>query len=105
FEALSCAWGDQSRGIQTILLNNFRFPISPNLWDALHHLRSEEVGRVLWVGAICINQLDSVEKGSQIQKKGDIYQAASRVVIWLGKPGFDSDLAMDLVANMASVNL
>lgn len=27
FEALSYAWGDQSRGIQTILLYNFRFPI------------------------------------------------------------------------------
>jgi hypothetical protein len=40
---------------------------------------------LLWADAICINQMDPVEKASQILHMGEIYSQAHRVVVWLGK--------------------
>jgi hypothetical protein len=39
---------------------------------------------MLWVDAVCINQLDPVEKGHQVAQMGRIYENAERVVVWLG---------------------
>lgn len=80
YEALSYTWGDQSREAKTILLNGLLFPVGPSLSDALFHLRSD-VDRLLWVDAICINQLDATEKNSQISQMSQVYRAASRVII------------------------
>jgi len=38
-----------------------------------------------WVDAICINQNDAAEKSIQLQRMREIYENASRIVIWLGK--------------------
>ena len=37
-----------------------------------------------WVDAICINQVDKQEKGRQVAHMGQIYRAATRVIVWLG---------------------
>jgi len=80
YEAISYTWGNQSLGIGTTTLNGLPFRITPNLQTALYHLRSEDVGRVLWIDALCINQLDTKEKTDQVQKMRDIYQGASKVL-------------------------
>ena len=81
FEALSYTWGDPRSGTRTIMLNEIRSPVTLNLSNALGHLRSEIVGRVLWIDALCIDQTNNEEKGVQIQKMQEIYQAAIRVLI------------------------
>lgn len=43
----------------------------------------------LWVDAICINQGDNAEKGSQVALMGDIYSNATAVLAWLGECGDD----------------
>lgn len=100
YEALSYAWGSQSEDIGTVSLEGKPFPITPNLEDALRHLRLEEQPRALWVDALSINQIDDEEKSHQVQQMYSVYHSATRVVIWLGKELDDSDLAMDLIADI-----
>jgi hypothetical protein len=50
----------------------------------LRYLRPTRGIRLIWVDAICINQNDTVERGSQVAKMGQIYSQCSQVVVWLG---------------------
>lgn len=103
YEALSYSWGDQKEDIGAITLGGKPLPVTPNLENALRHLRLAEKSRTLWVDALSINQIDDEEKTHQVQHMRTIYEFASRVVIWLGKSSDDSDLAMDLIADIHQV--
>jgi Heterokaryon incompatibility protein (HET) len=105
YEALSYTWGDPGWDIGAILLNDVRLPLASNLFTALIHLRSGAVESLLWIDAICIDQLDLAEKSAQIPRMKDVYQAASRVGIWLGPAGQISDMAMKLVEDIPSIDL
>lgn len=100
YEALSYTWGSQNEEIGTVSVESKPFPITSNLEDALRHLRLEEEPRTLWVDALSINQTDDEEKSHQVQQMKSIFQSATKVVIWLGKESDDSDLAMDLIADI-----
>ncbi|KAF2489606.1 hypothetical protein BU16DRAFT_424386, partial [Lophium mytilinum] len=82
YEALSYVWGPPS-SIYHIHLNEQSVPITKNLHDVLHRLRSADP-RVLWIDQLCINQTDISERSSQVQLMGTIYTHASRVIMWLG---------------------
>lgn len=69
----------------------------------MRYLRLAEKPRTVWVDALSINQIDDEEKTHQVQHMRKIYELASRVVIWLGKASDDSDLAMDLIADIHRV--
>ena len=64
--------------------NHKAISVTRNLMDALHRFRRPDASRVLWADAICINQDDVEERGSQVQLMARIYSEASRVLIWLG---------------------
>lgn len=64
-------------------------PVTKNLHEALEHLRFKNESRLLWIDAICVNQQDLKERGSQVQHMPDIYSSADSVLIWLG-PHSDS---------------
>ncbi|KAH7247852.1 hypothetical protein MRS44_010679 [Fusarium solani] len=59
--------------------------IKPNLHSALRYLRRENQDRILWADAICINQLDGVEKGDQIGQMRYIYETPSKSLSGLAK--------------------
>ncbi|KAH8601332.1 heterokaryon incompatibility protein-domain-containing protein, partial [Bisporella sp. PMI_857] len=80
FEALSYTWGSSSLGA-SIILNDAYFMITNNLHLALRYLRYPSASRVMWIDAICINQLDNEERGHQVQHMRSIYQNSTRVVI------------------------
>ncbi|KAF4470897.1 multidrug resistance [Fusarium albosuccineum] len=66
--------------------------IQPNLYDFLVRLRAQRRGCALWIDAICINQDNTdeqarLEKLSQIMRMGRVYEAAKRVLVWLGESG------------------
>ncbi|KAH6718052.1 heterokaryon incompatibility protein-domain-containing protein [Leptodontidium sp. MPI-SDFR-AT-0119] len=100
YEALSYAWGkseDQHRKYP-IWIDNIQVWVQENLHHALLALRKINQTRILWVDAICINQLDLEERGSQIQQMCGIYGQAERVVTWVGlDPDGESSLAMSFV--------
>ena len=84
FEALSYCWGT-TRVTNTIFVCGKSLQISPNLEQALRHLRKRNSQRSLWIDAICINQKDISEKNKQVPKMRQIYKHASEVLVWIGR--------------------
>jgi hypothetical protein len=84
FEALSYCWG-RTNVTNTIFVHGKSLQISPNLEQALRHLRMRNSQRSLWIDAICINQTDIPEKNKQVPKMRQIYKHASEVLVWIGR--------------------
>lgn len=87
YEALSYVWGPVS-GDRRVYCDGKIIHITPNCESALRHLRLKKKKRTLWIDALCINQSSNTERSRQVPLMGDIYESASRVLIWLG-PGSD----------------
>ena len=91
YAALSYVWGDYSRptldvvNIRTDDTDVVPFFITVNCRDALRSLRRQFGNISIWIDAICINQSDEVEKGSQVSLMGDIYTWSQVVYVWLGQ--------------------
>ncbi|KAI9147991.1 Heterokaryon incompatibility protein [Paramyrothecium foliicola] len=97
YEALSYTWGsDQDQETVTVEGQNgvSVLYVTPNLAEALRHLRNRDQPRVMWIDAICIDQTNVGERNVQVKRMGQIYALATRVVAWLGPGSASSSLAM-----------
>ncbi|KAI1360867.1 heterokaryon incompatibility protein-domain-containing protein [Xylaria arbuscula] len=101
FDALSYVWGDP-KDTNPILVDEQPFQATVNLEAALRALRHTRKVRVLWVDAICINQDDVEEKNVQVGRMHLIYPRAHRVLVWLGPPSPDVELAESWIRTYAS---
>jgi hypothetical protein len=98
--ALSYVWGQEPE-IHRMRINNQDAPIRPNLFYALQRIRALQlVQPCIWVDSICINQLDDLEKNSQVRRMAQIYNKASGVLIWLGEEDSTSKLAIEFVTTI-----
>jgi hypothetical protein len=110
FEALSYQWGsledpEPAEVVQPPSASPSRFILlGENLASALRHLRYQDKPRTLWVDAVCINQMDDVEKSSQVKRMGALDRSAPRVIAWLGpeKEKEDSALAMSVLQRLGA---
>lgn len=92
FTALSYVWGDAAI-TEDIMVNGTTMPVTVNLSSALKHVgkhwqktfreRKSNSFR-LWVDALCINQLDILERKEQLLLMRLIYTSAELVIGWLG---------------------
>ncbi|KAK8064132.1 hypothetical protein PG996_008784 [Apiospora saccharicola] len=94
YEAVSYVWGKAERG-DYVICNGQRLPVTDSCYDALVCLRQKIRSRRLWVDAICIDQSASSastrERNHQVQRMGQVYHSATRVLIWFGiSAGLDS---------------
>jgi hypothetical protein len=55
-----------------------------NCLSMLRFLRPCRGIRMVWIDAVCINQRNTEERGAQVAKMRQIYEACSRVVLYLG---------------------
>lgn len=90
YGTLSYTWGPPGDAY-TILLNGQPFPIRQNLYDALQQIQSSRlVDQYISIDAICINQgkdADALQERSlQITFMTQIYEQATKIHVWLGKP-------------------
>lgn len=92
YTALSYAWGDHHK-TQPVLLDGQVVQITDNLAAGLRQLRANGVV-TLWADALCINQSDSEEKSDQVRMIDSIYKNATKVIVWLGVEGDQSEFAM-----------
>ncbi|CAN9220044.1 unnamed protein product [Alternaria alternata] len=94
YDALSYTWGGTDR-TSTVRVNGKYLDVTENLHLALEHLRSEDVDRVIWVDAICIDQSNKRERGHQVQQMCKIYSQADMVVVWLGHATQETNILME----------
>ncbi|SPO03685.1 uncharacterized protein DNG_06368 [Cephalotrichum gorgonifer] len=74
-------------------------PISRSLEAALRHVQ-HQTEKPLFVDQVCINQSDLEEKSHLVQRMGDIYTNAERVLAWLGPPTPESGEFMSFMQNL-----
>lgn len=84
YKALSYTWGDPKITLP-ICVDGCLLSNTLSLETALREFRQPNEIVVLWVDALCINQLDDKEWTQQVALMGDIYSQSKEVVIWLGK--------------------
>lgn len=94
FDALSYVWNahlvDYNRKDRVaVICSGHEKQITANLEDALKHIRSKDLLKLLWVDALCINQSDNDERSHQVSLMGSIYSAAHRVIIWVSEREFN----------------
>jgi hypothetical protein len=94
YEALSYVWGSNEL-VECIVLDQKRHWITDNLYSALQCLRLHDRDRYLWIDAICIDQANEQEKGSQVGQMGKIFKSAEGVLFWLGKATLQITSLMD----------
>jgi hypothetical protein len=107
YEAVSWWWG---RGPADQILRIHvdgtakAFLVSQNLKSALRAMRRNNVVRLLWIDAICIDQSNIQERNEQVPKMDRIYGNAQNVCIWLGDADKESSDAIrfikDIVGNL-----
>ena len=99
YEALSYTWGptDNPISVRADCCADGTLAVTRNLAEALGYLRYSDKPRLLWIDAICINQQDPDERSGQVELMADIYNGASRVIIWLGPESRDSSIALDCI--------
>jgi hypothetical protein len=96
YEAVSYAWGDPANKID-VLCDGKIIMVTQNLKDALLRFKLKDRSRVVWVDAVCINQNDDVEKGSQVKLMERIYRNATRVCVWPGCTTAQMQPAFELI--------
>jgi Heterokaryon incompatibility protein (HET) len=77
--------------------------VTQNLYVALSYLQDQDIPRIIWVDAVCINQSDDVEKSLQLRLMAEIYAKASRVIVWLGEAYSASNEALEAIRQAASI--
>ncbi|RYN58110.1 hypothetical protein AA0114_g1965 [Alternaria tenuissima] len=83
YEAISYTWGQPNLTYPLYVSDGTHVLVTENLDRALRYLRHGRKDRVLWADAVCINQADDVEKGTQIALMVHIFQNAETVLAWL----------------------
>jgi Heterokaryon incompatibility protein (HET) len=101
YEAISYVWGSPPFHSQ-IWCNGSALNISPNLEQALRHVRSGVGERVLWADQICINQRDLDEKSDQVEHMSLVFSAACHVVSWIGNGSDGVGAAFPILERMAA---
>ncbi|KAI1124831.1 heterokaryon incompatibility protein-domain-containing protein [Nemania abortiva] len=101
YEALSYAWGSRESS-DRVFIKHSEINVTQNLSAALKNLRYPDASRHMWIDALCIDQVNEVEKGPYVSMMGEIYHHATSVIVWLGEEENDSDRAMTLLSYVGS---
>lgn len=81
--ALSYVWGP-ANFTRKILVSGKPVYVTDQLYHAMKHLRQRDKPRSIWIDALCIDQNDPDDRARQVSQMRQIYESATRVVIWLG---------------------
>lgn len=104
YEALSYSW-DKDQTPFSVYVGKDKtavVSVTRNLAIALFNLRYTDRPRLLWIDALCIDQLNDIEKGPQVAQMGTIYSFATHVIAWLGPEYHDSTRALNFIAWMGT---
>ncbi|RDW57635.1 hypothetical protein BP6252_13717 [Coleophoma cylindrospora] len=91
------------KGTKKIICNGRVMMVLPNLYQALAQLRTTRSGNY-WIDAVCINQSDDNERGTQVAMMDKIYKSAQSVVVWLGTCSLWASLQMRNLSTLPAGN-
>lgn len=94
YDAISYVWGS-APALVTVKCNSEPLLVTSTTLDMLHYLHLHQTNtttRKIWIDAICINQTDEEEKGTQIPLMREIYSRARTVVVWMGHSTPETDI-------------
>lgn len=107
WQALSYTWGDLNDVEDVSVIQSGsgnpagELSVTRNLAEALRNLRHNDLERLMWIDALCINQgndeLALKERAWQVRYMHHIYNLADGVVIWLGPEAQDTDFALQFL--------
>ena len=88
--AVSYTWGSEPFD-HYIDVSGLLVPVTRSCYDVLRRrftnsdgTGTESTSDAAWIDQLCIDQLNSSEKGQQVQMMGTVYEKAKRVYAWLG---------------------
>jgi hypothetical protein len=97
YAAVSYTWGS-SLGFREILIEGRPYSVPKNLWRFLDQARKlvdeKHLAGWLWIDALSIDQSNPREKLDQVGIISSIFGKSERVIVWLGPPYDNSDLAL-----------
>lgn len=96
YEALSYMWGPPEPVFPISVDGGTSF-VRKNLLNALKSLRLPTESRLLFIDALCINRGDVPERNRMVALMSQIYQRATKVLIWLGDGDEVSNVAFDKI--------
>ncbi|KAF2811388.1 heterokaryon incompatibility, partial [Mytilinidion resinicola] len=103
--AVSYCWGDKNDTTE-VRCGDGTITIQFNLKAfLLPTRRKRNTTSMLWIDSICINQADPEERSAQVRKMRDIYQRATRTLIWLGPEGDESTGGLDFAERLCNAYL
>lgn len=90
YECVSYTWGGEENDpapCKPVYIGQFWDVLlqSKNCWSMLKFMRPWRGIRMVWIDAVCINQTNNQERGTQVANMGQIYSECSRVVVYLGE--------------------
>jgi hypothetical protein len=84
YKTLSYVWGGQKDQLfPTILLEGVEFKVTVNLESAMWYIRDPSKDVVIWIDAICIDQMNDDEKTEQVKRMSEIYEGSVETIVWL----------------------
>ncbi|EME38890.1 hypothetical protein DOTSEDRAFT_75560 [Dothistroma septosporum NZE10] len=101
--ALSYAWSRPDADCWVSIEAN-RIQVGKNLLRFLEMIQQCDRFRqtFFWIDAICIDQMNVVERSEQVALMATIYKQAQSVIAWLGPSYGESDVAMNAMRKMPS---
>ena len=83
YDTLSYQWGVTTITSTINLGGDVGFKVTTSLEIALRNIRRPDREIIIWIDAICINQLDIKERNQQVAMMRDIYSKAAMVRVWI----------------------
>ncbi|PKS11710.1 hypothetical protein jhhlp_001698 [Lomentospora prolificans] len=104
YTALSYTWGtaDSDHDICEIKVGGRPFFVRRNLFSFLSVAAKTGLYGLIFIDAICINQLDNEDRRIQVQNMTSIYRNADEVISWLGIPAANRSKAMEALEQAKS---
>ncbi|KAK6436499.1 hypothetical protein LTR95_007309 [Oleoguttula sp. CCFEE 5521] len=101
YETISYAWGDPTP-VAEALVNGLPVLIPANTEEVLKRVRLHDRERIIWIDAVCINQIDLHERSAQIVLMGSIYAGSLRNLVFLGE--LDENMAIRVLGLIEAIN-
>jgi hypothetical protein len=88
YVALSYFWGEARthNDVHQITVDHQKYWVRTNLWTFFQSGRNLDHSLPIYIDAICLDQLDNVEREQQVKLMSEVYSHADRVHVWLGSP-------------------